>query len=313
MTVKKNVLVKTGLTTLALGGAVLAYASLVERNRFTLLNETVAVLPKGARPITILHISDIHLAPWQNTKIEWLRSLRVMEPDLVINTGDNMGHPDAFPTLLYSLEGLIGYPGAFVDGSNDFYAPVVKNPLRYLFKPKVDSPVIPLRAKKIDPGPMHQAFEDLGWVDLNNRATELEIKGTVLKLVGTDDAHHGAENLAAVPKNLAALNKTPGKSSVTIGVTHAPYQRVLNSFTANGADIIFAGHTHGGQVCIPGKGAIVSNCDLPPKQASGLSRWSNGANKSWLHVSSGLGTSIFAPVRFACPPSATLITLVPVS
>lgn len=97
---------------------------------------------------------------------------------------------------------------------------------------------------------------------------------------------------------------------VPIGVAHAPYQRVLNAFVTHGAQVIFAGHTHGGQVCVPGYGALVSNCDLPRERVKGLSVWTNALRSSFLNVSAGLGTSIYAPVRFACRPEATLITLV---
>jgi predicted MPP superfamily phosphohydrolase len=76
---------------------------------------------------------------------------------------------------------------------------------------------------------------------------------------------------------------------------------------ADGVGLVLAGHTHGGQLCVPGYGALVTNCGLPRGQASGLSRW----HGSWLHVSAGLGTSPYTPFRFACRPEATLLTLTP--
>ena len=99
--------------------------------------------------------------------------------------------------------------------------------------------------------------------------------------------------------------------TLTVGVAHAPYQRILDSFLTHGAELILAGHTHGGQVCVPGFGALVTNCDIPRKQVSGLSTWRHGLRSAYLNVSAGLGTSIYAPVRFACPPEASLLTLVP--
>ncbi|MBW0090632.1 metallophosphoesterase, partial [Pseudonocardia sp. KRD-188] len=68
-----------------------------------------------------------------------------------------------------------------------------------------------------------------------------------------------------------------------------------------------AGHTHGGQLRLPGYGAIVTNCGIDRSRARGASRWGTHTH---LHVSAGLGTSPWAPVRFACPPEATLLTLV---
>jgi predicted MPP superfamily phosphohydrolase len=89
-------------------------------------------------------------------------------------------------------------------------------------------------------------------------------------------------------------------------VVHSPYRRALDAFERNGYGLVLAGHTHGGQVCLPGVGALVTNCDLPRDRVRGLSRW--GA--SWLHVSAGLGTSKYAPFRFACRPEASLLTVV---
>ena len=65
-------------------------------------------------------------------KREWVRSLAALEPDFVVDTGDNLAHRDAVPEVLDSLGPLLDRPGAFVLGSNDYYSPVLKNPLRYL-------------------------------------------------------------------------------------------------------------------------------------------------------------------------------------
>ena len=99
-------------------------------------------------------------------------------------------------------------------------------------------------------------------------------------------------------------------SITTIGVTHAPYRRVLDALVTHGAQLIFAGHTHGGQVCLPGGRALTTNSDLPSAQARGLSQWHLAGRSSLLNVSAGLGTSIYAPIRLFCPPEAVLVTLV---
>ena len=92
-------------------------------------------------------------------------------------------------------------------------------------------------------------------------------------------------------------------------MAHAPYQRVLDHFTSDGADLILAGHTHGGQICVPGYGALVTNCDLPTWRARGLHDWDVDGRTTPVNVSGGIGTSRFAPVRIACRPEAVLITL----
>ncbi len=80
---------------------------------------------------------------------------------------------------------------------------------------------------------------------------------------GTDDAHLGRDDYSTV-----AGPADPG-ADLNIGVTHAPYLRLLDAMTADGMDLIFAGHTHGGQVCVPGYGALITNCDLDPARVKG--------------------------------------------
>ena len=94
-----------------------------------------------------------------------------------------------------------------------------------------------------------------------------------------------------------------------MAVIHAPYQRVLDHFTEDGADLLLAGHTHGGQLCIPGYGALIANCDIPTWRAKGLTTGKATDFTTPVNVSGGIGTSRFAPVRIACKPEAVLLTL----
>lgn len=295
----------------ALGGGLFAYGSLVERRRWTVREETVPVLPPGARELTVLHLSDLHLAPWQRDKVEFVRSLAVFEPDLVIDTGDNLGHPDSLPALERALRPFAGAVGVFVHGSNDFFAPVFKNPFGYFLGPSRK----PARAKDLDTPALNRLLgDDFGWLDLNNHARAVEVRGTRIEFFGTADAHRKWDRLDLLPGEVARMREATGWSGadvLRIGVTHAPYRRVLDAFVDEGAELIAAGHTHGGQVRIPGRPALVTNCDLPAWQASGLTVWSKDRKSAFLEVSAGLGTAITAPVRFACPPEAIVLRLVP--
>jgi predicted MPP superfamily phosphohydrolase len=291
----------------AVGLGLLAYASLIERNAFTLRRVTVPVLDPGSSDITVLHLSDLHLAPWQKSKRAWVRSLAELKPDLVVNTGDNLGHPDALAALRGAFAGFSGTPGVFVNGSNDYFAPEIKNPLRYLAGPSVQR----REPRRLNTAALERYLtDDLGWVNLNNTAARLNVDGRDFEFFGVDDPHRRFDQLDDMSIDLDELREgDPSRAAVSIGVAHAPYQRILNAFILNGAEVIFAGHTHGGQVCVPGVGALVTNCDLPRSMAKGLSTWTTGARTAFLHVSAGLGTSIYAPVRFACRPEATLVTL----
>ena len=297
----------------AAGVAAFAWGSLVERNRFTVRHEIVPVLEPGARALTVLHLSDLHMAPWQTGKQDFIRSLARYEPDLVIDTGDNLGHLEGNSGVERALSPFAGVPGVYVHGSNDYYAPAFKNPLRYF----VTLEDVKGRTRDLDTAGLERFFdEQLGWLNLNNTARAIEVRGTRIELFGTNDAHRNWDRLDLLPGAIEAVRENVGWSASTrdevlsIGVTHAPYRRVLDDFVNQGAAIVFAGHTHGGQVRIPGLPALVTNCDIPNDQAQGLSRWHSGTHDAHLNVSAGIGTSIYAPVRFACPPEAVVLTLV---
>ncbi len=300
------------VATLGVAAAAAVYAVAIERRAFRVRREVVPVLAPGADPIRVLHLSDLHLAPWQRDKIAWVRSLSDLRPHIVVNTGDNLGHPDALPALTDALSVFDGTPGVFVHGSNDYFAPSLKNPFSYLRGPSAGETE---RATPLDTAGLETLFVDgLEWLNLNNAVGQLTINGSILEFMGTNDAHREWDRLDRLPGLVDALRELDTDDTddpaVMIGITHAPYQRVLNAFTTQNADVIFAGHTHGGQVCIPGVGALVTNCDLPRDRARGLSVWQHAQKAAYLNVSAGIGTSIYAPVRFACPPEAVLVTLV---
>lgn len=293
----------------ALGVAIGIWALFIERLAFTVVEEKqpLPVLAEGAPPVRVLHISDLHLAPWQRKKQRWLRALpQSLQFDLVVNTGDNLGHTDAVPPTLHALAPLLKFPGVFVNGSNDYYAPKFRNPFEYLDAPSERKSQVPLDTKT-----MTDAFEAAGWLNLNNRGGMLQVAGSTLRFAGVDDYHDGLADLQslAASAGIGAESET-SQGAPLMGVSHAPYLAVIDAMNDIGAAVLFAGHTHGGQVCLPGYGALVTNCDLPTKAAKGLSSWSRGGRQLWLNVCAGLGHSIYAPVRLACRPEVRVVTLV---
>jgi predicted MPP superfamily phosphohydrolase len=288
---------KTAAATAA-GCAALAvtYAGAIERNAFVVREVTMPVLTPGSTPLRVLHLSDIHMRPGQRRKQAWLRELAGWEPDLVVNTGDNLSHPKAVPAVVQALGELLSVPGLFVFGSNDYFAPTLKNPAKYLTDSDHRAHGNPLPWQDL-----RAAFTERGWLDLTHTTRELEVAGLTISAAGVDDAHLGRDRydtIAGPPDPTANLR---------LGVTHAPYTRVLDRFAADGYQLVMAGHTHGGQLCLPFYGALVTNCDLDRNRAKGASNWGAGTA---LHVSAGIGTSPFAPLRFCCRPEATLLTLV---
>ena len=330
----------------AAGAAIFGYAVVVGRRRFRVQRIELPVLPKGAAPIRVLQVSDLHLLPSQHRKIEWVRRLRRLDPDVVVLAGDNLGGRGAIAALRTLLAPFHGIPGVFVLGSNDYFSPLLRNPLEYVVgrRPRA------ARSADLETDELVALLRDeLGWADLDNATVRIEVPerpadarrssttrpaatghARPLRFVGLGDPHIelddedavgaavAAEAAEAIASRGEADDRPPGGESddnapaATIGVVHAPYRRALDALVERfGADLVFAGHTHGGQVCLPGGRALTSNCDLPVAQAGGLSWWKTPTRGAWLAVSRGLGTSRFAPYRLNCPPEATLATLVP--
>ena len=291
-------IIRLAAGTVAAGAATLAYASLVERNLFTLRRVDVPALAPGAEPLRVLHLSDLHMTPGQQRKQRWVAELAGTDPDLVLVTGDNLAHPGAVPAVVKALTPLLDRPGAFVFGSNDYRGPVFKNPFSYFRRDREYVQGAPLPTDDL-----RQVLVGAGWADLNNARTVLKAGGRSIELAGVDDPHINRDQYETVAGPI-----NPG-ADLHLGVTHTPASRVLNAMAADGFDLLLAGHTHGGQVCVPFYGALTTNCDLPHQMAKGLHRWPG--SDSWLHVSAGLGTHPTAPIRFACRPEASILTLIP--
>lgn len=266
---------------------------------FQLREVELAILPKGSSELRVLHISDLHLTPQRKREIAWIRSLADLAPDLVISTGDFLGHKDGVNTALYALDPLLDIPGLFVFGSNDYYGPRFKNPLGYL---KADDGERKL-GTKLPTEDLDIRLQGRGWKNLNRSKVSFEVGGIKIEARGTDDAHLGLDDYPLV------AGKRAKDVDLSIGVTHAPYSRVLEAMALDRIDLIFAGHTHGGQVRIPwfgGSRSLTTNCDLPNWRSRGLTKF---GSQPYLHVSAGLGTNPYTPFRTFCPPEASLVIL----
>jgi uncharacterized protein len=299
--------VPLGIT--AVGAAGLLYSAGYEARSFRLRRVTVPVLPAGMRPLRVLQVSDIHMVGGQRKKQRWLRSLAGLRPDFVINTGDNLSDTESIPEVLDALGPLMEFPGAYVFGSNDYYGPKFRNPARYLLEKVQGRHGLNGNAPAV--GVVHNPWEDLrdgfdaaGWLNLTNTRGTLKVEGVSVELTGLDDPHIKRDRYQQVSGGPSSA------ADFSMGVVHAPYLRVLDAYTADDYPLILAGHTHGGQLRVPLYGALVTNCDLDTDRAKGLSTHTAEGRTAYLHVSAGCGTNRYTPFRFACPPEATLLTLV---
>ena len=280
------------------GASALAYGVGIERNAFTLRRVEVPVLDRGAAPFRVLHLSDLHMLSRQTAKQEWLRELGRLVPDLVVLTGDVLSARDAGASVLRALEPLFSRPGIFVPGNNDYFEPVFKSPHRYFMRRRSSS-----RGPAIDWAGFARDLVSSGWQDLTNVRLDLKVAGRVIDVRGVDDPYLRRDRLEDVS------GPADPKADLRLGIAHAPEPRVINRFTADGCELLLAGHTHGGQVCLPGFGTIVTNCGIDRARARGLSHYGSAGHDAWLYVSAGIGTSPYTPIRFACRPEATLLTL----
>ncbi len=291
--------------TAAASAGTIAYACVIERNWFALRRFEIPVLREGAPPLRILHLSDAHLTPGRHRLMSWIRSLATLDPDLVVNTGDSIAHEDSIQPFLAALGPLLDRPGVFVYGSNDLYSPIPKNPLRYLY----DTTEL-MNRRHIPDLPWAELGEGMmaaGWMNASNQRGRIKAGDLDIEVGGVHDSHINRDRYDEI------AGPTDPAADLRLGVMHSPEPRVMDRFAADGYDLLLAGHTHGGQVCLPGHGTLVTNCGLDPARARGLHRHpgEDGGPGPWLHVSAGLGTSPWAPFRFSCRPEASLLTLVP--
>ena len=182
------------------------------------------------------------MMPGQRSKQRWVAALAELDPDLVVDTGDNLAHPRCRPRGAARARPAARPARAlFVFGSNDYCGPTFKNPARYL-----------LRRAEARPGrraavarPARRLRRTPAGLDLNNARHTLKAGGRTVELVGVDDPHIDRDDYAAWPARARLA------ADLRLGLTHSPEPRVLDAMAADGFGLLLAGHTHGGQVCVP--------------------------------------------------------------
>ena len=277
---------------LVLGVCCVLWGIFVERRRYRLVRHRLDILPATtANPLTVLHLSDLHFVRRDRGKAAFLAGLPAA--DVTVVTGDFLAEPEAVETTVAAVHAVRGRLASwFVLGSNDYFVP---RPLNYLayFRGKRK----PRRAERGRAADLVSQLRADGWDDLTNVRRDIDINGVPMELLGLDDAHIAWHDLRVAPR------RSPDRFG--FAVMHSPDSAPETA--ALGYDFMVAGHTHGGQVCLPVVGALVTNCSLPARLVSGMIRVGDAV----VSVSPGLGTSKYAPFRFFCRPEATLLELHP--
>ena len=281
-------------TALAVGAGLGAY-SLVEPHRFQLVERHVEV-GSGCPPLTVLHLSDLHMTRRTSHLKGWIHALAGRlgsSVDLVLMTGDMIDEDGGIPVVLEALEPLRARLGRFyVLGSHDLFVSSHQGYLKYMSASTPAPPAHKTNIEKLESG-----LREQGWVALTNRTELLDTAGGRVRVAGVDDPYLGRHTTSHI-------GRAEGECAA-IALVHAP--DVVSEWALNGFDLIVGGHTHGGQLRLPGWGSLVTNCRLPNALSQGLHR----IGHTWLHVSPGLGQSRFSPIRFWCRPEATVLRLVP--
>jgi predicted MPP superfamily phosphohydrolase len=286
------VLPRIVVAVLSLGVCCVLWGVFVERRRYRLVRHRLDILPATASvPLTVLHLSDLHFVRNDPGKAAFLAGLPTA--DVTVVTGDFLAEPEAVETTVAAVRATRGRLASwFVLGSNDYFAPKPLNYLAYFWGKRR-----PRRAARGRPDDLVSQLLGEGWDDLTNVRRQVDLDGLPIELLGLDDAHIGWHDLRVAPRT------SPERFG--FAVMHSPDSAPETA--ALGYDLMVAGHTHGGQVCLPGLGALVTNCSLPTRLVSGLIR----VGGTVMNVSPGLGTSKYAPFRFFCRPEATLLELHP--
>jgi predicted MPP superfamily phosphohydrolase len=286
------VLPRIVIAMLVLGVCCVLWGIFVERRRYRLVRHRLDILPATALgPLTVLHLSDLHFVRRDRGKAAFLATLPAA--DVTVVTGDFLAEPEAVETTVAAVHAVRGRLASwFVLGSNDYFVP---RPLNYLayFRGKRR----PRRAERGRAADLVSQLRADGWHDLTNVRRDIDINGVPMELLGLDDAHIARHDLRVAPR------RSPDRFG--FAVMHSPDSAPETA--ALGYDLMVAGHTHGGQVCLPVVGALVTNCSLPARLVSGMIRVGDAV----VSVSPGLGTSKYAPFRFFCRPEATLLELHP--
>lgn len=256
---------------------------------------TVPDLPAGLVGLRILHLSDTHF-PADGASLERFADLAArLEYDIVFATGDYVETSAGWGTALDAFSLLHAPFGVWATlGAHDWLAPV-RTPREWLAA--AHARVFRGQRRLVNAAPFVEQLEALGVRVLRNRWDRAEIGGEVLRIAGAGDDSAGMAQLeAALPSAAEA------EGGLTVLLTHSA-DALLR--LERPPPLVFAGHTHGGQIRLPGYGAPVRHSRLTDRRrAAGVF----SLRGSQVVISQGFGTAV-VPLRLLCRPEVSVIEL----
>jgi predicted MPP superfamily phosphohydrolase len=273
-------------------GAIIFYSVLIEPRLLRIRRFKIQLKKPLPRPITILHLSDIHFCGRQKYKERWFRKLRLLSPDLIFITGDIIDNDGGIEQAADLLGALPAKFGKFaILGNHDYFDYHIWDNLKYhLFK--IKWPQHPNNVELFK-----KKLEEKKITVLVNQSHAFTAEGVRFVVGGTDDP---VTQQVDFEKTLKETNA----QSINLVMTHLLDSILMLSFP-NPIDAVFAGHTHGGQVRLPGLGPVVCETEFPKKYIEGL----HEHHGTPVCVSQGMGASRTQVFRLFCPPEAVWIEL----
>jgi predicted MPP superfamily phosphohydrolase len=287
----------------------LAYAILGEPYRPIFKRHRLPLPSSWPEGLSVVHISDLHVRRQDQRLLRvQQRALQRMAPDLLCVTGDVCEKVEDIPLLVEVLRTARPRLGTFVvlgNHEHNAHAPAglreqhrhgwlrLVGPILHRFAPRVTS-------DGEDEGhAMADALRAAGITVLHNEGVRVTRHGRSLWIAGCDSAWAGHADMHA-----AMRGRRPGEACLAL--IHEP--DLAFEAEAHGADLVLAGHTHGGQIRLPLVGAPYT---LRMDPRIGIAAGFQRLEASLLHITTGLGHTI--PLRFGCPPEVVWMDCAPLA
>lgn len=282
----------------ALSGGLAAYAWWESTQvRLVRLDVELPGLPNGLDGLRILHVSDTHF-PANGASLErFAQLIAEVEYDIVFASGDYVETAAGWDSAVEAFSLLHAPFGVYASlGAHDYLSPIAT---AAEWSDAARRRAFGGRRRLVDPAPFVERLEDLGVRVLRNEWTQAEIGGEVVRIGGAGDDSVG---MARLDQALPPEDGADAPDGLAVLLTHSP-DALLR--LQHPPPLSFCGHTHGGQIRIPGYGAPVRHSQLVDRRQTAGVFHHNGAQ---IVVSQGFGTAI-VPLRFLCPPEVGLVQL----